>query len=195
MKRRSYDDLVSEVKWKSELIGLYDKLMSLGIPKSIVTSFHSVCVHTGYSMGEETVIKCNDVVVFTHDTRSRYDGKWRGKERYGRSVIKFNKKQLREFLELCKEIDNLEIERRDRNSYWVSLNERLNDRQTDDSELENIRHNIHVELVNMESLSNKRNEVIKKAESLALGCLDFSECCRGYKPKVALTRYNKGLVD
>lgn len=106
MENKSYATVVSEIDRLNRTLNVYDALIACGIPKKDVLFYNTPYVFSGYSMGETIVVKCNEKHIETADFTKQYAKSCTWKPKHGLVVINFTKKELKEYVNYCKERAN-----------------------------------------------------------------------------------------
>lgn len=111
MKKETYKDVVSELERLTAIKEEYDALISCGIPQAKAHCFDIpyLYVDSGFSMGEEIVIRCNKHEILKRDFTKDYAKSCKWKAKHGYIVVDFTKKDLRTYIELWER--SFEIER------------------------------------------------------------------------------------
>ena len=101
--KETYKKAVEMAEAYRNMVELYDRLIGAGIPKKMVQWFKFPSVSSGYSMGERVTIAVNGVDIAKRDQRKYYTGRYYGREKHGNIFIRLSKRELREYVELCRE--------------------------------------------------------------------------------------------
>ena len=102
--RENYQKADEMAEKYNKLVELYDRLIEAGVPKKHVHYYQTPSVSSSYSMGERLIILCHDEDIEKVDNRKHYRGEYKGRETHGRVVLNMKKKDLREYVELCRRI-------------------------------------------------------------------------------------------
>lgn len=143
MTKRELTDVVKEATERFELINTL-QANGVSLKKAEATIFCSA--ETGYSMGGYTIYRVNGKNLCERNLTKTYRGKYRGRETYGRVVVDFTKKTLKEYCEKCSKIEILDKRisyneiykdeelaclRKERYSIWKDVVKILNDNITE----------------------------------------------------------------
>lgn len=102
----TYKDLTNRIEAAQRIKAKYDLLIEAGVPKSKVHLFQLPSdINSGYSMGEVVRVTVNGKEVYRLDYRKEYGSRCKYHAKHGYIEIAFNKKQLREFIGLCVELN------------------------------------------------------------------------------------------
>lgn len=100
---KSYESVVEEIAQLFATKSVYDKLIECGIAKKDVHFYVTPDITSGYSMGEEIVVKCNDVAIESVDNTQQYAKSCTWRPKHGYILLNFTKKDLKTYVALCKE--------------------------------------------------------------------------------------------
>ena len=105
MTTYTYNEAKEQFTELRKLLNLYDVLHIFGgVPYKDVHYYMPPYFASGYTMGEEVVVKCNGVIIDTIDRRKHYSKGCKWKAKHGRIVIDFTKKAMRQYVEICKSL-------------------------------------------------------------------------------------------
>lgn len=105
-ENKTYQSVVSEIDKLSKTLQVYDALIACGIAKKDVQYYDTPYIYSGYSMGETIHVKCNGKNIATVDNTKQYAKSCTWKPKHGLVVINFTKKELKEYVNYCKERAN-----------------------------------------------------------------------------------------
>lgn len=91
---------------ESRRFAILQKMVSLGVPKKDVHHFIFPLVDTGYSMGGETEVFVSGSLVMSDNNKQHYARSCNYSAKHGYVRIDFTKKDLKQYVKICKELDN-----------------------------------------------------------------------------------------
>lgn len=98
-----------------------ENISSFGIPKTNVHKFIKPCVDSGHSMGEVTKLYCNGEIVCMYDRTTEYAKSCKWKAKHGLVVIECNKKELKQYFDMCIMYDKIDYRIRHHDTLYSNL--------------------------------------------------------------------------
>lgn len=99
---KTYKNFESDFEKAKADMELLQNIVSVGIPKKQTVYFNSISVDSKYSMGQRTYLYVGDKLVHCNDERKFYIGHNKFIETHGKIVIRFNKRDFKKYMDLCK---------------------------------------------------------------------------------------------
>jgi len=100
---KTYQSIINSISALENVKALYEVLKANGISYKKASSFRKFTINSHYSMGETTILTIGKqkTFVFTENTKDTYSNSCSFTPTYGKIVVNFSKKALKEYIELC----------------------------------------------------------------------------------------------
>lgn len=105
---RTYNEICRELDALTEQKRLCEALRDAGVPISKAHNYSTPYARSGYSMGENVKVYCNDIFIENYANTEEYAKSCKWQAKHGRVVLRFTKKALREYVDCNIAIRNLQ---------------------------------------------------------------------------------------